>query len=72
MFQDNKYGYINASHISATVGSSQRFYIAGQGLAASQIALVRYGSLLPALQPQRSTQLTQRASKMLRTRSRMA
>ncbi|XP_023341720.1 tyrosine-protein phosphatase non-receptor type 21 [Eurytemora carolleeae] len=29
--KDNKYGYINASHISATVGSSQRFYIAAQG-----------------------------------------
>jgi len=29
--KDNKYGYINASHISATVGSSQRFYVAGQG-----------------------------------------
>ncbi|XP_066137643.1 tyrosine-protein phosphatase non-receptor type 14 [Euwallacea fornicatus] len=27
----NKYGYINASHITATVGSKQRFYIAGQG-----------------------------------------
>ncbi|XP_077294984.1 protein tyrosine phosphatase non-receptor pez [Arctopsyche grandis] len=24
----NKYGYINASHITATVGSSQRFYVA--------------------------------------------
>ena len=29
--KDNKYGYVNASHISATVGSSQRFYIAAQG-----------------------------------------
>eukprot|EP00088_Acartia_fossae_P009915 TRINITY_DN14866_c0_g1_i1.p1 TRINITY_DN14866_c0_g1~~TRINITY_DN14866_c0_g1_i1.p1 ORF type:complete len:1005 (+),score=282.66 TRINITY_DN14866_c0_g1_i1:426-3017(+) len=27
---DNKYGYVNASHISATVGSQQRFYIAAQ------------------------------------------
>ncbi|KAH1022613.1 tyrosine-protein phosphatase non-receptor type 14 [Dendroctonus ponderosae] len=27
----NKYGYINASHITATVGSKQRFYIAAQG-----------------------------------------
>ncbi|CAG9764235.1 unnamed protein product [Ceutorhynchus assimilis] len=27
----NKFGYINASHITATVGSKQRFYIAGQG-----------------------------------------
>ena len=29
--KDNKLGYVNASHISATVGSSQRFYIAAQG-----------------------------------------
>ncbi|KAK9884942.1 hypothetical protein WA026_009178 [Henosepilachna vigintioctopunctata] len=29
--KDNKYGYINASHITATVGSRQRFYIAAQG-----------------------------------------
>ncbi|KAL3280129.1 hypothetical protein HHI36_017633 [Cryptolaemus montrouzieri] len=29
--KDNKYGYINASHITATVGSKQRFYIAAQG-----------------------------------------
>jgi len=29
--KDNKYGYVNASHISATVGESQRFYIAAQG-----------------------------------------
>ena len=27
---DNKYGYVNASHISATVGNQQRFYIAAQ------------------------------------------
>ncbi|KAJ8977595.1 hypothetical protein NQ317_018363 [Molorchus minor] len=27
----NKFGYINASHITATVGSKQRFYIAAQG-----------------------------------------
>ncbi len=30
-FQDNKTGYINASHVSATVGDQQRFYIASQG-----------------------------------------
>merc|ERR1719471_2213950 len=29
--KDNRYGYVNASHISATVGNSQRFYIAAQG-----------------------------------------
>jgi tyrosine-protein phosphatase non-receptor type 14/21 len=29
--KNNKYGYINASHITATVGSKQRFYIAAQG-----------------------------------------
>lgn len=29
--RENKYGYINASHITATVGSKQRFYIAAQG-----------------------------------------
>ena len=29
--KENKYGYVNASHISATVGESQRFYIAAQG-----------------------------------------
>ena len=29
--KDNKFGYVNASHISATVGNSQRFYIAAQG-----------------------------------------
>ena len=29
--KDNKFGYVNASHISATVGTSQRFYIAAQG-----------------------------------------
>jgi len=28
--KDNKYGYVNASHISATVGNQQRFYIAAQ------------------------------------------
>ncbi|KAJ8962381.1 hypothetical protein NQ318_018365, partial [Aromia moschata] len=27
----NKFGYINASHITATVGSKQRFYVAAQG-----------------------------------------
>ena len=30
-FQDNKSGYINASHVSATVGNQQRFFIASQG-----------------------------------------
>ncbi|KAF5273418.1 hypothetical protein FQA39_LY07435 [Lamprigera yunnana] len=29
--RENKCGYINASHITATVGSKQRFYIATQG-----------------------------------------
>ncbi|KAF7284273.1 hypothetical protein GWI33_022264 [Rhynchophorus ferrugineus] len=29
--RNNRYGYINASHITATVGSKQRFYIATQG-----------------------------------------
>lgn len=29
--KENKSGYINASHITATVGSKQRFYIAAQG-----------------------------------------
>nr|CAI5819909.1 unnamed protein product [Callosobruchus analis] len=29
--KSNKFGYINASHITATVGSKQRFYIAAQG-----------------------------------------
>ena len=29
--KENKLGYVNASHISATVGDSQRFYIAAQG-----------------------------------------
>ncbi|XP_057669756.1 tyrosine-protein phosphatase non-receptor type 14 isoform X1 [Diorhabda carinulata] len=29
--KNNKYGYINASHITASVGSKQRFYIAAQG-----------------------------------------
>ncbi|KAF5270426.1 hypothetical protein FQR65_LT05614 [Abscondita terminalis] len=29
--RENKFGYINASHITATVGSKQRFYIATQG-----------------------------------------
>ena len=29
--KDNKTGYINASHVSATVGNQQRFYIASQG-----------------------------------------
>ena len=29
--KDNKSGYINASHVSATVGPDQRFYIAAQG-----------------------------------------
>jgi tyrosine-protein phosphatase non-receptor type 14/21 len=28
--KDNKFGYVNASHISATVGDQQRFYIAAQ------------------------------------------
>ena len=29
--KDNRNGYINASHVSATIGNQQRFYIAGQG-----------------------------------------
>lgn len=29
--RENKFGYINASHITATVGNHQRFYIAAQG-----------------------------------------
>lgn len=29
--KDNRNGYINASHVSATVGEQQRFYLAGQG-----------------------------------------
>ena len=29
--KDNRNGYINASHVSATVGHQQRFYIAAQG-----------------------------------------
>ena len=29
--KDNKAGYVNASHVSATVGLEQRFYIAAQG-----------------------------------------
>ncbi|KRT85959.1 tyrosine phosphatase [Oryctes borbonicus] len=29
--KDNKYGYVNASHVTATVGSKQRFYVAAQG-----------------------------------------
>ncbi|PSN40910.1 hypothetical protein C0J52_12454 [Blattella germanica] len=29
--KENKHGYINASHITATVGNQQRFYIAAQG-----------------------------------------
>lgn len=29
--RDNRMGYINASHISAAIGTSQRFYIAAQG-----------------------------------------
>lgn len=29
--KDNRNGYINASHVSATVGAQQRFYIAAQG-----------------------------------------
>ena len=28
--KDNKFGYVKASHISATVGDQQRFYIAAQ------------------------------------------
>ena len=29
--RDNRMGYINASHVSAAVGNTQRFYIAAQG-----------------------------------------
>lgn len=29
--RENKMGYVNASHITATVGTSQRFYVAAQG-----------------------------------------
>eukprot|EP00092_Neocalanus_flemingeri_P049143 GFUD01056369.1.p1 GENE.GFUD01056369.1~~GFUD01056369.1.p1 ORF type:complete len:467 (+),score=138.44 GFUD01056369.1:778-2178(+) len=35
--KDNKFGYVNASHISATVGESQRFYIAAQGPLANTV-----------------------------------
>ncbi|XP_014242727.1 tyrosine-protein phosphatase non-receptor type 21 isoform X2 [Cimex lectularius] len=35
--KENRYGYINASHITATVGSQQRFYIAAQSPLASTI-----------------------------------
>jgi len=35
--KDNKFGYVNASHISATVGDSQRFYIAAQGPMANTV-----------------------------------
>ena len=35
--KDNKCGYVNASHISATVGESQRFYIAAQGPMANTV-----------------------------------
>ena len=35
--KDNKFGYVNASHISATVGESQRFYIAAQGPMANTV-----------------------------------
>ena len=35
--RDNKMGYINASHISAAVGSAQRFYIAAQGPLSSTV-----------------------------------
>ncbi|XP_045598468.1 tyrosine-protein phosphatase non-receptor type 14 isoform X2 [Procambarus clarkii] len=36
--KDNKYGYINASHITASVGESQRFYICCQGPLANTVA----------------------------------
>lgn len=36
--RDNRMGYINASHISAAVGSSQRFYIAAQGPSSVTVA----------------------------------
>jgi len=35
--KENKLGYVNASHISATVGDSQRFYIAAQGPMANTV-----------------------------------
>jgi len=35
--KENKYGYVNASHISATVGDQQRFYIAAQGPMANTV-----------------------------------
>ncbi|XP_066904101.1 tyrosine-protein phosphatase non-receptor type 21 isoform X3 [Halyomorpha halys] len=35
--KENKYGYINASHITATVGTQQRFYIAAQSPLTSTI-----------------------------------
>jgi len=35
--KDNKFGYVNASHISATVGDQQRFYIAAQGPMATTV-----------------------------------
>ena len=36
--RENRTGYINASHISAAIGSSQRFYIAAQGPLATTVA----------------------------------
>lgn len=36
--KDNKSGYINASHITASVGESQRFYICCQGPLANTVA----------------------------------
>ncbi len=36
--RENRTGYINASHISAAVGSAQRFYIAAQGPLPSTVA----------------------------------
>ena len=36
--KDNRNGYINSSHVSATVGEQQRFYIAGQGPMAHTVA----------------------------------
>lgn len=36
--RDNRTGYINASHISAAVGTAQRFYIAAQGPLLSTVA----------------------------------
>uniref|UniRef100_A0A8D8ZH34 protein-tyrosine-phosphatase n=1 Tax=Cacopsylla melanoneura TaxID=428564 RepID=A0A8D8ZH34_9HEMI len=35
--RDNKHGYINASHLTATVGSEQRFYIAAQSPLANTV-----------------------------------